>query len=133
MRILVILVVGIVGVGCGYSGSDGCSGEIVGEYCWHLGEDYDSCEDTCVDLGGRRIIKKYFAGSEGSQENCTLVAAAFGKPAAIAQDTSQDTAEYVYMGCMWAGAYDETYWLYGHMTNHTSKYGADHRFCSCVR
>jgi hypothetical protein len=53
--------------------------------------------------------------------------------AAEAQDTAGTEADYVYMGCMWAGAYDETYWLYGHMTNQTSKYGADHRFCSCVR
>ena len=83
MRIAALVVVAIVGAGCGYSGSDGCSGEIVGEYCWYLGEDYDSCEDTCADRGGVTDGTIYFAGSEGSQENCTLVAAAFGKPASV--------------------------------------------------
>ncbi len=135
MRVIGIVIVmgGVFGAGCGYSGSDGCSGEIVGEYCWYLGEDYGSCEETCENHGGVTEGTISFAGSEGSVENCTLVAAAFGKPPAIAQDTSQDTAEYVYMGCMWAGFYDETYWLYGHTTNQTAKYGADHRFCSCAR
>ena len=133
MRIFWIILAGVVGVGCGYSGETGvCAGVEVGGYCWYLGEDSKNCVNTCSGHGGTTDGTIYFAGSEGSLENCTAVALALGKPAAVGQDTTGDDADYVYMGCMWAGAYDETLWLYGHLTNHTAKYGADHRFCSCV-
>jgi hypothetical protein len=119
---------------CGSGGDpDGCAGEVVGDYCWYLGADSRDCIETCTPHGGTTEGTIVFAGSEGSLGNCSDVARAFGKPAAQAQDTTLDTAEYVYMGCMWAGAYDETYWLHGHRTNQTAKYGADHRFCSCAR
>jgi hypothetical protein len=53
-----------------------CSGTLVDELCWYLGEVGESCTDTCAERGGYDERGTPIIGSDdqgGSLEQCTLI------------------------------------------------------------
>ena len=62
------------------SGAPGqnCTGVNVGGYCWYLGAEDQSCSEVCASHGGYHEATRFYAGSDGTNENCIQVLAAFG-------------------------------------------------------
>lgn len=70
-----------------------CStGVVHGGYCWHASEDGSaSCSAVCSDFGGEVSQgSNSFAGTQGSLDNCVLVANSFPNPAAATEQNSND-------------------------------------------
>lgn len=62
--------------------SDACcgGGASVGGYCWYLGtSNTESCNDICASHGGCNLVgTRDYAGSGGTDANCTAVMTALG-------------------------------------------------------
>lgn len=55
-------------------------GTQVGNRCWYLGQPHQSCAQVCADHGGYHAATASFAGSGGTNANCTQVLRAFVGP-----------------------------------------------------
>jgi len=56
-----------------------CGGAIVGETCWHLGADGQSCTQVCADHGQTYDpLTATYAGSAGTDDHCQSVLSALG-------------------------------------------------------
>ncbi len=50
-----------------------CSGASVGGYCWYLAANLASCDTACATHGGYDSATASYAGSSGSDANCSAV------------------------------------------------------------
>lgn len=67
-----------------------CNGERVGGYCWYLGALHQSCDEFCARHDGYHDATRFFAGSGGSNSQCTEFLNALGAPGeswGIGEDT----------------------------------------------
>jgi hypothetical protein len=55
-----------------------CAGAAVGDSCWYFGAPDASCEDACAEHGGFDIATQDYAGSDGTDANCTEVLESLG-------------------------------------------------------
>ena len=67
----------------GDSDSSACDGEVVGGFCWYLGELDQSCNDVCDERGGFDDATTTWAGAREADDRsnidiCMLFAEAFG-------------------------------------------------------
>jgi len=88
-----------------------CSGTLVGELCWHLGDLGDSCVDTCADRGGYDERGTPIIGSDaqgGSLEQCTVILEALLGEEADTNDNNNDDAG---VGCHLRGDDEDRVWL----------------------
>lgn len=61
-----------------------CAGTRVGEYCWYLGAKGQSCDEVCAPHGGYHDATRFYAGSTGTNAQCTNVLNALGAPSGAA-------------------------------------------------
>ena len=66
-----------------------CDGVEFGGYCWYHGAQNTSCDEVCASHGGYHEATRYFAGSDGSNQNCMDVLGALG----IHEGTFYETAQ----------------------------------------
>jgi hypothetical protein len=66
-----------------------CMGDEVGGFCWYLGAENRSCTDVCASHGGYHEATRFFAGSDGSNDNCMAVLGALGYPSGQFSETLQ--------------------------------------------
>jgi hypothetical protein len=81
-----------------------CQGEIVGDACWYLGEDRQSCAAVCQNHNGYDQATRSYAGSDGTDDNCEAVLTALGKPGTV-DLTSQGYGT----GCFWGDGTNQSY------------------------
>lgn len=88
-----------------------CTGTLVGELCWHLGELGASCLDTCATRGGYDARGTPIIGSDaqgGSLEQCTaILEALLGEEG----DTNDDNGNAAGVGCHLRGDDADRVWL----------------------
>jgi hypothetical protein len=88
-----------------------CTGTLVGELCWHLGELGDSCVDTCASRGGYDDRGTSIIGSDaqgGSLAQCTVILETLlGEEANTNDDNSNDAG----VGCHLRGDDEDRVWL----------------------
>ncbi len=76
-----------------------CGGTSVGGYCWYAGAIGASCTTTCASHGGYNAATLSYAGSGGTDANCTSVEAALGWGIRFSGDISLSG-----LGCFsWSG------------------------------
>lgn len=68
------------GSGCSNDFVTSCAGVKVGGYCWYLSAVGAHCEMTCANHGGYHEATRTYAGSDGTNANCTAVMSALGVP-----------------------------------------------------
>jgi hypothetical protein len=87
-----------------------CSGTLVGELCWHLGEPGESCTQTCASRGGYDERATVLIGSEdqgGSLEQCALILDALLNEEANTSDDNDEPG----VGCHLRGGDQDRVWL----------------------
>jgi hypothetical protein len=57
---------------------DPCAGTSVGGACWYYGDIGESCEVVCALYGGYDEATRTYAGSDGTDSNCSQVLDALG-------------------------------------------------------
>lgn len=112
-----------------------CTTEVVhGGYCWHASESgFASCDTVCSSFGGEISQgSNFFAGTQGSLDNCILVANSFPNPAAAAEQNSNDAEPWDNCTGDWDCFYGN---LFGrrycrNQTNSFPQFGI-FRYCAC--
>ena len=106
------------------TGPGSCDGATVGNYCWYLSEEDESCTDTCKSHGGYNEATRTYAGSEGSDAKCEDVLAALGKPGNV-----DPTASEFNVGCHYSESDSKGY--RDAMGKTTADAELDLRACAC--
>jgi hypothetical protein len=79
--------------------TDTCAGQYVGGYCWYLTSPGQSCTSACSSHGGCNLAgTKNYAGSSGTNAQCTAVARTLGISDGAEAITNGHGAYYAY-GC----------------------------------
>jgi hypothetical protein len=61
-----------------------CQGTMVGGFCWYMGQERKSCDEVCASHGGCNTAGTVsYAGSAGSDVQCSAVLGALGQPSTL--------------------------------------------------
>lgn len=107
--------------------SQSCGGTPVGGYCWYLGPSRQSCNSVCSSRGGCNLTgTRDYAGSGGTNAQCSAVAGAFGL-SFYGSVSGTSAADY---GCYRAERFVEVRRVVSPATT-CSGVNAVLRFCAC--
>jgi hypothetical protein len=108
--------------------SQNCMGVNVGGYCWYQGAEDESCSEVCASHGGYHEATRYYAGSDGTNENCKAVLGAFGFSSGKFFETAQGG-----LGCFIIGGAPYRYRDKQHRTEASAKSVTPgrRRVCAC--
>lgn len=107
-----------------------CGGKSLGGYCWYLGPTSGSCTTACASHGGvvtAGIVN--YAGSSGTDANCTAVAHLFYPTYTFSASGGSGTQP---IGCAVVVGFSYIARFHGSTTTAAGSYGSDTRLCSCA-
>jgi hypothetical protein len=107
-----------------------CAGSLVGGSCWYYGSTSDSCTTVCSIHGGYNSATQAYAGSGGSDLNCTAVMNALGVNPGSIEDSSLCAAAEG-SGCTFDHLNLVRTRCTGSPTDADSSYGQFGRICAC--
>lgn len=104
-----------------------CTGMVkVGGYSWYFGADGESCDTVCAARGGYNDATRTYAGSDGTDANCSNVATGFGLPTATAGGSA------IGIGCFYTPTGGGTVRrATAATTSSSSSNSSVRRFCAC--
>lgn len=111
-----------------------CGGVRVGGYCWYFGAKGQSCDEVCAAHGGYHDATRFYAGSTGSNSQCTAVLNTLNAPAGLPNLQTDDISA---AGCCYLDYPNQEYQppdvrvRYLMATTATAKAGHISRACAC--